>query len=73
ARRRAWFKAQPDLDPERLVFIDETGAAFRSRAPHKIHVTTPFLRFTSQNLEPEASRLHRPSHGAEQTPSRGSR
>ena len=26
-RRRAWFKAQPDLDPERLVFIDETGAS----------------------------------------------
>ena len=21
-----WFEAQPDLDPERLVFIDETGA-----------------------------------------------
>jgi transposase len=27
ARRRAWFKGQPDLDPERLVFIDETGAS----------------------------------------------
>lgn len=27
ARRRAWFEAQPDLDPERLVFIDETGAS----------------------------------------------
>jgi len=26
-RRQAWFKAQPDLDPERLVFIDETGAS----------------------------------------------
>lgn len=26
ARRRAWFRNQPDLDPERLVFIDETGA-----------------------------------------------
>jgi transposase len=25
-RRRDWFEAQPDLDPERLVFIDETGA-----------------------------------------------
>jgi len=22
-----WFDAQPDLDPERLVFIDETGAS----------------------------------------------
>jgi transposase len=27
ARREAWFEAQPDLDPERLVFIDETGAS----------------------------------------------
>jgi transposase len=26
-RRRAWFDLQPDLDPERLVFIDETGAS----------------------------------------------
>lgn len=26
-RRRAWFEAQPDLDPDRLVFIDETGAS----------------------------------------------
>ena len=26
-RRQAWFDAQPDLDPERLVFIDETGAS----------------------------------------------
>ncbi len=26
-RRQAWFEAQPDLDPERLVFIDETGAS----------------------------------------------
>lgn len=24
-QRRAWFDAQPDLDPEKLVFIDETG------------------------------------------------
>lgn len=27
ARREAWFEAQPDLDPARLVFIDETGAS----------------------------------------------
>jgi transposase len=26
-RRRAWRQAQPDLDPQRLVFIDETGAS----------------------------------------------
>lgn len=27
AARLAWFKAQLDLDPERLVFVDETAAA----------------------------------------------
>lgn len=26
-RRRAWFELQPELDPEKLVFIDETGAS----------------------------------------------
>lgn len=30
ARRCAWFRAQPDLDPERLVFIDETGASTKT-------------------------------------------
>jgi transposase len=38
ARRQTWFDGQPDLDPERLVFIDETGAStkmarLRGRAP----------------------------------------
>jgi len=38
ARGEAWFEAQPDLDPERFVFIDETGASTkmartRGRAP----------------------------------------
>ena len=37
-RRESWFEAQPDLDPERLVFIDETGvstkmARIRGRSP----------------------------------------
>jgi transposase len=26
-RRREWFEGQPDLDPSKLVFIDETGAS----------------------------------------------
>ena len=26
-RRRAWLEAQPGLDPEKLVFVDETGAS----------------------------------------------
>ncbi len=38
AARRAWFEAQIDLDPDKLVFIDETGAStkmarLRGRAP----------------------------------------
>src|SRR3974377_4054 len=37
-RRQAWFDGQLDLDPERLVFIDETWAStnlarLRGRAP----------------------------------------
>lgn len=37
-RRRAWFDGQPDLDPAKLVFIDETGlstkmARLRGRSP----------------------------------------
>ena len=37
-RRRAWFDGQPEIDPERLVCIDETGAStkmarLRGRAP----------------------------------------
>jgi hypothetical protein len=26
ARREAWFELQPELDPTKLVFLDETGA-----------------------------------------------
>ncbi len=38
AAREAWFETQPDLDPERLVFVDETGAStkmarLRGRSP----------------------------------------
>jgi transposase len=46
ARREAWFEAQPDLDPERLVFIDETGAStkmarLRGRAPRGARCRAP--------------------------------
>ena len=27
AAREAWFEAQPDLDPDKLIFLDETAAA----------------------------------------------
>jgi transposase len=38
AQRQAWFDGQPDLDPKRLIFIDETAAStkmarLRGRAP----------------------------------------
>jgi transposase len=37
-QRQAWFDGQPELDPERLIFIDESGATtkmarLRGRAP----------------------------------------
>jgi transposase len=34
ARRLGWFEAQPDLDPERLVFIAETGATTKMARGH---------------------------------------
>lgn len=33
-RRQAWFDGQPDLDPERLVFIDETWASTNMARRH---------------------------------------
>jgi transposase len=57
-RRQEWFDAQPDLDPERLVFIDETwastnmarrygrcrrGQRLRSAVPHGHWKTTTFI------------------------------
>ncbi len=57
-RRRTWFKEQPDLDPEHLVFIDETGATtkmarlrgrcakgarLRASVPHGHWMTTTFV------------------------------
>ena len=34
ARREAWFEGQLDLDPHRLVFIDETGASTKMARLH---------------------------------------
>ena len=33
-RRMDWFEGQPDLDPERLVFIDETWASTKMARTH---------------------------------------
>lgn len=47
--RRAWFGTQPDLDPERLIFIDETWlntkmARLRGRAPRgeRLRASLPY-------------------------------
>jgi transposase len=57
-RRETWFESQPDLDPERLVFIDETwastnmarrygrapkGQRLRASIPHGHWKTTTFV------------------------------
>jgi transposase len=49
-RRQDWFEIQPDLEPERLVFIDETGASIkmarrygRAPVPHGHWMTTTFV------------------------------
>jgi hypothetical protein len=34
SQRRAWFDAQPDLDPGRLVFVDETWTATNMARSH---------------------------------------
>ena len=34
SKRRSWFEAQPDLDPARLVFIDETWTATNMARTH---------------------------------------
>jgi len=58
AAREAWFEGQPDLDPARLVFLDETwtstkmarsrrrcprGERLRSPVPHDYWKTTTFV------------------------------
>ena len=58
AAREAWFESQPDLDPARLVFLDETwtatnmartrgrcarGERLRSPVPHGHWKTTTFV------------------------------
>ncbi len=64
AAREAWFESQPDLDPDRLVFLDETwtatsmvstrgrcprGQRLRSPVPHG-HWKTPTLAWPSVSL-----------------------
>lgn len=56
-RRLAWFEAQPDLDPDRLVFIDETWASTamartHGRAPRgeRLRMDVPFGHWKTTTL-----------------------
>jgi hypothetical protein len=55
ARRQAWFDEQPELDPQSLVFIDETGAStkmarLRGRAKRGAHSQTSPARGPTGSL-----------------------
>jgi hypothetical protein len=54
-KRQAWFDAQPDLDPEQLIFVDESGA------------TTKMARLRGRALRGERCRAAIP-HGHVWTP-----
>src|SRR5258708_28157385 len=65
AARAAWIAAQPELDPARLVFIDETGtstnmARLRGRANrgHRLRGRVPWGRWQGLDLLPRL-RHHR--------------
>jgi transposase len=56
-RREAWFEAQPDLDPERLVFVDETWASTnmagthgRCRCGERLRMSVPFGHWKTTTL-----------------------
>jgi len=56
-RRLAWFEAQPDLDPDRLVFIDETWASTamartHGRAPRgeRLRMGVPFGHWCARRM-----------------------
>jgi transposase len=56
-RRLAWFEAQPDLDPDRLLFLDETWASTamartHGRAPRgeRLRMGVPFGHWKTTTL-----------------------
>ena len=78
-RRRAWFEAQPALDPDRLVFVDETGASTkmarrcgralrghrcRAPVPHGHWKTTTFVGAVRLNGTTAPMVLDGAMHGA---------
>ena len=73
-RRRAWFEAQPALDPERLVFVDETGASTKmarrcGRAPrgHRCRAPVPHGHWKTTTFVGalRLSGMTAPIHGAQ--------
>ena len=71
-RRQAWFDGQPDLDPERLIFIDESGATtkmarLRGRAARgeRCRAANPARTLENHHLRRRAApRWHDRAHGA---------
>ena len=56
-QRRDWFAGQLDLDPEKLVFIDETGASTnlarkggRCRRGRRLHASVPHGHYKTVTL-----------------------
>jgi transposase/transposase-like protein len=56
-QRREWFASQLDLDPEKLVFVDETGASTnlarksgRCRRGRRLHVPVPHGHYKTVTL-----------------------
>ena len=63
SHRTAWFEGQPDLDPERLVFIDESGTSTKmarlyGRAPRRLQPDRTRL-LENQSAAEESRRAHR--------------
>ena len=59
-RRQAWFDAQLDLDPERLVFIDETWASTKMARTHgravrgqRLRMSVPHGHWTRRAAKPK--------------------
>jgi hypothetical protein len=56
SRRQAWFEGQLDLDPERLIFIDETRPSTKMAPPLRPCAPRPAAasRHPARALEPKA-------------------
>ncbi len=62
AAREAWCEAQPELDPDRLVFLDETSAATNMARRHdwaargeRCRLAAPLGHYTTTITPPRAT------------------